>query len=59
MSKKIKLHDLSIVNFDQKINVDGIKGGITVYVSPCWWDLQCKRVLWWENCKHVWRCNFK
>ena len=27
MSKKIKFQDLSIVNFDQKPDVSGIKGG--------------------------------
>jgi hypothetical protein len=27
MPKKIKLQDLSISNFDQKLNVEGIKGG--------------------------------
>ena len=34
MSKKIKLQDLSIVNFDQKLDLPDIKGGKICFQVP-------------------------
>ena len=46
MSKKIKLQDLSISNFEQPIDVEGIKGGgignqICVYKQVCRSMMKC------------------
>ena len=36
MSKKVKLQDLSISNFDQQPDVSGIKGGSYYIKIPCY-----------------------
>jgi len=46
MSKKIKLQDLSIVNFDQKLDMPDISGGFCVIVTRYRWGYNGSYMGW-------------
>ena len=57
MSKKIKLQDLSIVNFEQRIDVEGVKGGKPI-IPACTRKEVCTGWWFWRKCRIVTDCNW-